>query len=163
MTLALLATRRSTSIFSAVSQAAARAIHSRRVTEQAAIDREQIAEFASDLIVKATAKLDPAPGAVQAKPSDTPLLAVIEAYCESQKAEGNWTEKTEAENRAIYAMWLRIVQDQPIGNYDFEQHRRYKSTLQRLPPNLNKDPRYKDKQFEDILALAQCPNVWLLS
>jgi hypothetical protein len=90
-------------------------------------------------------------------------LAVIEAYCESQKAEGNWTEKTEAENRAIYAMWLRIVQDQPIGNYDFEQHRRYKSTLQRLPPNLNKDPRYKDKQFEDILALAQCPNVWLLS
>jgi integrase len=130
----------------------------RAVTERAKLDQERITDLASDLIVKAAAKLERAPAAHETKPSSAKLLsAVVRAYCDDQKAEGKWTAKTEAENQAIYALWLRIVPDRPIGSYDYEIHRRYKATLQRLPSNLNKNPRYRDKSIEEVLALADKP------
>ena len=125
-------------------------------------EKEKLSDFAAEIAAKAAAKAAgafSAAGAGQMLPrdSDKPLSVVIEAYCDNQKAEGNWTPKTEAENRAILALWLRIVGDQPIGGYGYEQHRAYKATLQRLPPNINKSPRYRDKDVSAILALGDPP------
>lgn len=50
------------------------------------------------------------------------LSAVIDAFCDNRVAEKSWSAKTEAENRAIYTLWLDIVGDQPIETYGYEQH-----------------------------------------
>ena len=108
-------------------------------------DQDKLAEFATSMIAKATAK---AVGDVLefrvpqplAETESELLSAIVEAYVANQRAEGAWTEKTEAENQAIYALWLRVVGDQPINGYGKVQHREYKTKLQRLPSNLNKSP-----------------------
>lgn len=139
--------------------------HQNVVASQAsafAEEKERLSDFAAEIAAKAAAKAAGAfstagAGQMPARDSEKPLSVVIEAYCDNQKAEGNWTPKTEAENRAILALWLRIVGDQPIGGYGYEQHRAYKATLQRLPPNINKSPRYRDKEISTILALGDSP------
>lgn len=85
------------------------------------------------------------------------LSKVIADYCDSQKAENRWTEKTAFETKAGIDLWLRIVGDQPITGYGHEQHRNYKATLQKLPPNLNKMPRYRGLSISAIVALGDPP------
>lgn len=88
-----------------------------------------------------------------------PLSRVIAAYCDSQLAEARWTEKTAFETRAGLDLWLRIVGDQSITGYGHEQHRNYKATLQKLPSNLNKKPRYRSLSISEIVALGDPPGV----
>jgi len=126
--------------------------------EEFSAERERLADFASLIVAKAT-QHSPAQGSSQpAEQKDSILLsAVVEAFCDGQLAEGNWTSKTEQENRAILALWLRIVGDSPIAGYGYEQHRGYKAKLLKLPPNLNKNPRYRDKSIDAVLALRDAP------
>lgn len=128
-------------------------------SEEFAMEREKLSDFASQIIANVTqnsAGFAPSTTLRPTLPPDAekPLAAVIEAYCANQKAEGSWTEKTEQENRAIFTLWLRIIEDQPIGSYNFDQHRTLKSKLLKLPPNLNKTPRYRGRSIDEIIALG---------
>lgn len=122
---------------------------------------EQERDYLADFTARAIKAAGEVPAPVVAGTSATApgelLTVVIEAYCANQIAESCWTTKTEAENRAILAQWLNIVGDQPITGYGYEQHRACKATLQRLPPNINKSPRYRGKSIDQILALGDKP------
>lgn len=138
--------------------------HSKLMDSQAARfeqEREYLADFAARSIKAAGALAVPLDAPTPSAPSGELLSVVIEAYCANQNAEGCWTAKTDAENRAILAQWLSIVGEQSIVGYGYEQHRAYKAIIQRLPPNINKSPRYRGKSIEEILALgdkAAAPN-----
>jgi integrase len=82
------------------------------------------------------------------------LSTVIKDYRDMQIAECAWTPKSEIEIIAGLTLWLRIVGDQPISRYGHEQHRRYKATLQRLPANVNKLPKYRALSIDEILVLG---------
>ena len=121
-----------------------------------------ITDLAAEIAAKATLKaatalsesgMMPTPPKAESKP----LTAIVEAYCENQISEGCWTEKTEAECRAIFALWVRIVGDQPVTDYGYEQHREYKAKLSKLPPNLNKNPLYRCKSIDEVLAMGEEP------
>ena len=116
------------------------------------------AEIAAKMTVKTAGALSGG-GLVNAsqKVASVPLAAIVEAYCDNQISEGSWTAKTEAENRAIFSLWLRIVGDQQIADYGYEQHREYKAKLSKLPPNLNKNPLYREKSIDAILAMECKP------
>jgi len=125
-------------------------------------DLERLTDFAAQIAAKTTVKAAEAlaQGEGADRKAEMPseqLSAVVAAYCDNQNAEGSWTTKTNAENRAIFALWLRIVGDQPISGYGYEQHRAYKAKLQRLPPNINKSARYRELDIEAILALSDAP------
>lgn len=128
-------------------------------------EREQIENLAASMVAKVAAKTASEVLATSGDRLSTqqPLIksellsTVIAAYCNNQIAEKSWTAKTEHENRAIFALWLRIVGDQPISTYGFEQHRAYKAALMELPPNLNKSPRYRNLTIEQIRALGDTP------
>lgn len=131
-----------------------------RHNQKAEID--SITDLAAEIAAKATAKAASLAYRPEGTPTHTqaasePLSAIVEAYCANQISEGSWTEKTEAENRAVYALWLRIIGDQPIRTYGFEQHRDYKATLSKLPPNLNKSPSYRGKNIAEIIAMGSKP------
>lgn len=88
-----------------------------------------------------------------AEPDSSILLsALIESYCDEKKREDSWSEKTEAENRAIYTLLLRIIGNPRVDELSAETAREYKIALQMLPPNLNKSPKYKDMNITDMLA-----------
>lgn len=121
-----------------------------------------ITDLAAEIAAKATARaakiiLGAEKDIPNTQTVSEPLSAIVDAYCANQISEGSWTAKTEAENRAIFALWVRIVGDQPIQGYGFEQHRDYKAKLQQLPSNLNKSPRYRGKSIDEVLALGDSP------
>ena len=140
--------------------------HEAQIEKQAAqhkTEKETLADFVN-LIAHKTAQKS-AGGAFAAQPApphqqaaSERLSTVIAAYCESQIAEGKWTEKTAQETRAVLTLWLRIVGDIPIRDYRHEQHREYRTALLKLPPNLNKNPRYAGKTIAEILALGDKPS-----
>lgn len=120
-------------------------------------ERDYLADFTAKAIKAAGAVPAPVGVSTPAVATGELLSVVVEAYCANQNAESCWTAKTDAENRAILAQWLNIVGDQSITGYGYEQHRACKATLQRLPPNINKSPRYRGKSIDEILALGDQP------
>jgi len=133
-----------------------------RLAERASRDRDLFLDLMSRItgnsaVVAPTTAHQGGDVAAASHQSTASLQEVIDAYCDNQTAEGAWTDKTLAENRAIFNLWLRIVGDQSISSYGHEQHRRYKAMLQRLPPNLNKDPRYVGKELSEIVELGDRP------
>lgn len=125
-------------------------------------DKEKLAQFTSEMLASMSRS---SPNQQQhATPSETdlnepkPLLSsVIEAYSSNQLAEGKWSPKTEDTVNEIFRMWLRIVGDMPIAEYGFEKHREYKAILQKLPPNINKSPQFKNKTIAEVLDLNETP------
>lgn len=85
--------------------------------------------------------------------SSETLSTVIDEYCQDKKREGSWTKKTEQENQAILDLLTRIVGDVPIAGITAQNARDYKKTLLKLPPNINKNPLYRSKTIEQVLAM----------
>lgn len=143
-------------------QGATHSLEVQAIEESKKAEINSITDLAAEIAFKATLKaasvsLDKNPPNATTAPKSEQLATIVEAYCANQISEGSWTTKTESENRSIFALWLRVVGDQPILNYGFEQHRDYKSTLSKLPPNMNKSPRYRDKNIAEILRLNATP------
>ena len=83
----------------------------------------------------------------------TPLSEVIFTYCEENKSLGNWTEKTAIEVKATLDLLTRIVGNEVFSTLQHPQLNEYKSKLFKLPPNINKVKRYRDKTIDDILKM----------
>jgi len=81
------------------------------------------------------------------------LSQLIEAYCAEKIREGSWTPKTQYSNRGMYDLLLKIVGDLPVSRLDAAAARRYKTILQKLPPNLEKSFAYRDLSIPDVLAM----------
>ena len=92
--------------------------------------------------------------AAGAAKSGGPLLSeVITKFVDEKERSGTWRPKSKQENEAIYRLFERIVGDVPFVALNYESLRHYKETLLRLPANLNKDPRYRDKPIEEVVKL----------
>lgn len=90
------------------------------------------------------------------KPS--PLFSrLVDDYRRDRLAQKKWTPKTEAENLAVYKLFIDIIGDLPLAEIGEDQALTYFETLQRLPANMNKVPAYRGKSISEILALEPPP------
>ena len=80
------------------------------------------------------------------------LSVLVDSYLNEKSREGTWTAKTTQENTAIYTLMIRILGSIELSTVDYKAARKYKDTLLKLPPNLNKSKQYRDKSIEDILS-----------
>ncbi len=85
--------------------------------------------------------------------NEVSLSQVIEQYSREQTNAGNWQGKTGPENRAIYNVLLEIIGNVSVSKLGFPHMVAFKDALQRLPANINKDPRYRGKPILEILTL----------
>lgn len=105
------------------------------------------------LVLQAKATIAPAEDL-----QSSPLLSeTVTDFARAKRAQGKWTDKTEAENRAVYGLFIRIVGDKPIAQIDDGAIVEYLETLKALPPNINKSPAYIGKTIAEIIALARPP------
>ena len=112
-------------------------------------------DLLSNFVIETTKKLTSAV-VINGEKSSPPrsrrtLSTLIDAYSEDSILTKRWTAKTAQENKAIFALLLRIVGDIDISNYDKEVHGVYRNTLLKLPKNINKDPRYIGKSIQQII------------
>ena len=82
------------------------------------------------------------------------MSTVIKDYVAEHQRESSWTPKTTYENESAFKLFLQIVGDIPIATIDSAKAREVRATLQALPPNLSKDPKYRDKSLSEVIALA---------
>jgi len=82
------------------------------------------------------------------------LSQIIAEYCSVKVKEGAWTAKSEQENRAIYALFLKIVGDIDVSALNMKVAENYRNMLLDLPPNVSK---YGDKSLEEIVGLGLKP------
>ncbi len=86
---------------------------------------------------------------------DTPIVRFSEVqkrYIAESEQGGNWRSKTKAEYIAIFDLFVRIMGDLDVRVIDRKMMSEFKDILTRLPPNLNKNPAFKDKSIDEILA-----------
>jgi integrase len=96
----------------------------------------------------------PEPRISDATASTLTLDELIEKFCSFQESRKKWRPKTAAENRAILKLFLAITGDQPARAFSNDKFELYRGKLLRLPPNLNKAPKYRDKAIDEVLAMA---------
>ena len=95
------------------------------------------------------------PVAVQPEIQDPPAMKfseVKEVYLAEVEKGENWTEKTRAENLSIFELFVQAMGDLPVDKIDRRLMVSFKTIIMKLPPNLNKSPRYRGKTIEDIIA-----------
>lgn len=81
------------------------------------------------------------------------LSNMINAYSDEQVQGGNWSPKTEQENKAIFALLIRVIGNFPCRELSYSILRKYKTTLIRLPANLNKSPAYRGKTIAEVVIM----------
>lgn len=88
----------------------------------------------------------------------TALSVIVDKYCEEQESTNAWTEKSAQEYRAVYALLIDIL-GALITSIDLNYglSRRYKETLLKIPPHLNKKSEYRGLSIDDIIALGHTP------
>ena len=79
------------------------------------------------------------------------ISEVVDRFADEAKT--NWRDKTKDENLAILNFFLRVVGDVPIQSVTRKTVGEFKQTLRKLPPNINKNPKYRKKTIPDIIKL----------
>lgn len=83
------------------------------------------------------------------------LETVCDEYFQENIDSKKWSEKTAKERTSEIAMLKRIVgSNTPISSIDRSTLNDFKKTLLKLPSNINKDPRYRDKPITEIIAMS---------
>lgn len=113
-------------------------------------------EITNDLLKQypATPTAQPVIPAIEEDDDGNELLRnVVERYCAENERE-NWKPKTAKENRAALQLFLDFVgHDIKCNQLSYKLIRNYKDALSKLPPNRNKDSRYKGKSIQELLAM----------
>ena len=81
----------------------------------------------------------------------TPLETIIDAFCEEKKVEGSWRNNTENEYRTTFQLFKRIIGNVRVNEIGYETALLYKQTIQKLPPNINKVEKYRNKTIKEII------------
>ena len=82
------------------------------------------------------------------------LSVAVEEFCKHHDNARDWSAKTSREIRAILALFLRIVADQGVADFDNRKTSDYVRTILTLPPNINKSLRYASKSISEMLGMG---------
>lgn len=111
-------------------------------------DAEQLSTF-----LQQQRQLLAAPELSKTQPVEAPLLSkLVSDYTQHKRDTKSWTDKTESENRAALQLLIDITGDLPVTAVTIDLARVVFQTLQKLPPNMRKNPRFRDLTVEQILA-----------
>lgn len=81
------------------------------------------------------------------------LSEIVKKYCDEKTSTKAWSEKTSQEFIASYALLQMVLGDEEVGNISRENALNYLKVLQKLPPNINKKPLYRDKSIGTIIDM----------
>lgn len=85
--------------------------------------------------------------------SEMRLSAVIDKYRRERSLSGEWNPKTADDYQAVFDLLVKVIGDLNMSELSTARLRQFKETLISLPANINKNPLYRGKSIEEILAL----------
>lgn len=124
-------------------------LHVATVAEMAAHHAKATAELAMRAEVSATPAATPAP------PESAMLISEVAEYVKRTKIMANkWTEKTAGEYMVAARLLIEIIGNKPAGAVSFPDVAKFIETLKKIPPNINKNKKYKGKTLDQIIAMG---------
>jgi len=93
------------------------------------------------------------PAKVEEPPKAKPLLLseLIEKYCLRKQGSNKWKPKSEDEYRASFKLLLTVLGDVDVSTIDDDMATKYRETVKKLPPNMNKSPLYRGLSIQQVL------------
>ena len=82
----------------------------------------------------------------------TRLSEVIRHYV-AENEKNNWTEKSKQEIESSLNLFLEVMGDVSIKSISRRQVSEFRDTLQKLPSNMNKVKKYRDKSIQELLEM----------
>ena len=79
------------------------------------------------------------------------ISEVIGRY--ASEAQVNWQDKTKYENLSVLRLFVEVVGDVPIQSVTRRKVGEFKEVLQKLPPNIKKNPKYRNKPVSEIIQM----------
>jgi integrase len=89
-----------------------------------------------------------------------PIDKVFQAYIDEKRSTKAWKEKSEGSIKAVLKIFSEIMDGRRFDAIGYDEMRRYKEIILKLPKNLNCDNRFKEKKITEII---QIPDLDLLS
>jgi integrase len=84
----------------------------------------------------------------------TVLFSDVQKRYVAESEKGNsWGVKTKVEYLKSYALFVEVMGDMDVAKIDRKMMNKFKDTLMKLPPNMNKNPLYRDLSVDEILEL----------
>lgn len=83
------------------------------------------------------------------------LTQLVELYADECRSTNKWKGRTEAESLSTFQLIVRILGDVPINTIKRQDIAEFKSTIMKLPPNLNKKPEYRDKTIPEVIRYVE--------
>lgn len=101
-------------------------------------------------------------------PVKTPRLSktisvVMNDFFEEGISEKRWKPKTIKEVRASMQLMIDYFGDVPMDTLDRRMIGQYRRDLAKLPPNMNKDSRYKKLTIHQVIKLKPAPTIEVLT
>lgn len=87
------------------------------------------------------------------QPAGPTVSEVFEKYKAENVSTGIWTEKTTGEIETSIQSFIDVMGDLHLDAITRKTVVDYKDTLLKLPANIKKDPRYRDKAIPEILGM----------
>nr|NJM03416.1 site-specific integrase [Desulfobacula sp.] len=91
------------------------------------------------------------------------ISAVMGDFFEEGSSENRWRPKTIKEVKASMQLLIDYFGDVPINTIDRAMMGQYRRDLAKLPPNMNKDTRYRDLTVHQVLKLEPKPTITVLT
>ena len=89
------------------------------------------------------------------------ISGLIDKFINERDRVSKWRPKSREETLSRLALFQRITGDLPLSSLTFENIREYSETIQKVPANVNKIQRYRDKTITQIICMESveliCP------
>jgi integrase len=85
--------------------------------------------------------------------SQTARLSEVIRHYVAENEKSNWDEKSRQEIESSLNLFMKVMGDVSIKSISRRQVSKFRDTLQKLPPNMNKVKKYRDKSIQQILEM----------
>jgi integrase len=76
-----------------------------------------------------------------------------ESFFKEKELSQGWRLKTQEDHAAVFALFVEVFGNVPVGHIDKILMRDFKSIIIQLPPNMRKMGKYKNKTIPEIVAM----------
>jgi integrase len=81
------------------------------------------------------------------------LTELIAHYAKENRDNGTWTPKSEQNVLPNLNLLVEVIGDVPVKTIDRRKVSEFRDALKKLPPNMKKNRRYRDKTIQQILKM----------
>lgn len=114
---------------------------------------EEVDSLSPQFVLASVQRKEGQPRRSQKPRGKLPLASeLIATFIEHKKLSGDWADKTAIEAKQIFDLFIAVVDDTELDNYDRSTLRHFRDSLTKLPSNRSKCKPCRDMSVKELMA-----------